>query len=240
MKIRLFSPLTLGLITATSLSATVMAADVVPEYVPFDWTGPYIGAHVGWGWIDLEGKFDSDNGDNQDFQDDGGGDFDLDDNNILGGLQIGYNVQLDQFVLGIEGDVSFTDLNDDQHNGDGEKVSFDTNTIISLRARAGLAIENVLLYATAGGAWTDTNYEAEDDPDDTNTSGDVDLDDIGLVVGGGAEFAFDENWSVRAEGLYYWFDEEEDTSDLTGDSDGDDFIRLNDIFVIRAGINFRF
>jgi opacity protein-like surface antigen len=61
-----------------------------------------------------------------------------------------------------------------------------------------------------------------------------------LVVGGGAEFAFDENWSVRAEGLYYWFDEEEDTSDLTGDSDGDDFIRLNDIFVIRAGINFRF
>jgi outer membrane immunogenic protein len=234
MKQRLLA-LAIGLILAISLGAAVKAADVVqPEYAPFDWTGFYIGGHVGWGWIDLDGAFDEDDGDN--FPDDGGGDFDLNDDDLLGGFQAGYNWQMDQFVLGIEGDISFVDWNDKLENGD-EAVSFDTDLLVSLRARAGFAVDNLLFYATAGGAWTDTNFEAQDGDDD---SSDADLDDIGLVVGAGAEVAFNEHWSVRAEGLYYYFNDEEDTSDFTSDSDPGDFIQLNDIFVIRAGVNFLF
>jgi hypothetical protein len=45
---------------------------------------------------------------------------------------------------------------------------------------------------------------------------------------------------VRAEGLYYVFDEKEDTSDLTSDSDGGDFVKLKDMTVARIGLNFRF
>jgi outer membrane immunogenic protein len=239
MKMKRLSAIAIGLIAATSLSGAVLAADLT-EAVPeaFDWTGPYIGAHVGWGWIDLKGAYDtSDEDPGDDFENGNAGDFDLDDDNILGGLQAGYNVQFDQFVLGIEADISFTDWHDKLTNDDDEKVSFDTDLLISLRARAGLAMDNLLVYATAGGAWTDTEFEASDGPDD---NGDVNLDDIGFVVGGGAEYAFNESWSVRAEGLYYIFDEKEDIQDLTSDTDPDDFIKLKDIAVARIGLNFRF
>jgi outer membrane immunogenic protein len=249
MKTKGLCAIAIGLMAATALCGAAKAADIVAPEV-FDWTGPYIGAHVGWGWIDLDGAFDtSDVGDDSpdgplpnDFGD-GQGKFDLDDNNILGGLQAGYNVQFDQFVLGVEGDISFTDLHDKRTNVDEEKVSFDTNLLISLRARAGLAMDNLLIYATAGGAWTDTNFKAKNGPpppDEDTSSGDTDLNDIGFVVGGGAEYAFDENWSVRAEGLYYYFNDKEDTSNLTSDSDGSDFIKLKDIAVGRIGLNFRF
>jgi outer membrane immunogenic protein len=240
MKMKRLSAIAIGLVAATSLGGTAMAADLT-EPVPedFDWTGPYIGAHAGWGWIDLDGKYDtSDIEDGEDdFVDDDNGKFDLDDDDFLAGLQIGYNWQVDHFVLGVEGDISFGDWHDHLSNSDDEEVSFDTNTLITLRARAGLAFDNLMVYATAGGAWTDTEFKASDGIAD---NGERDLDDIGLVVGGGAELAVDEHWSVRAEGLYYYFDEKEDIQSLTSDTDPDDFIRLNDIVVARVGLNFRF
>src|SRR5262249_7293576 len=157
-----------------------------------------------------------------------------DDNDILGGVQAGYNVQINQFVLGVEGDVSFTDLDDDETNDDGEKVSFHTNILASLRARLGLAVDNMMIYATGGGAWSDTEYRARNQD---GTDGDTDLDDIGFVVGGGVEYAFSENWSVRAEGLWYDFEDKEDTDNLTSDSDDGDFAKLKDVTVGRIGIN---
>jgi outer membrane immunogenic protein len=227
----------LSLIAGTAFSGTVRAADIT-EAAPaaFDWTGPYIGAHVGWGWVNIDGAYDTNDG-TGDFVNDLSGNFDLDDDNILGGFQAGYNWQVNQWVFGIEGDISFTDWHSDLDNADDEKVSFDTDILVSLRARAGLAMDNLLLYATAGGAWTDTNFKASDGPGD---NGDTDLNDLGFVVGGGAEYAFDEHWSVRAEGLYYLFDDKEDTSHLTSDSDAQDFIKLKDIAVARIGVNFRF
>src|SRR6476620_11459558 len=120
MKTKRLWAIALGLIAGTSLSGAVMAADVVaPAPEVFDWTGPYIGAHVGWGWADLEGAFDSGASTSKFSQD--GGDFKLSDDDILGGLQAGYNVQINQFVLGVEGDISFTDLNDKKTNVDDEK-----------------------------------------------------------------------------------------------------------------------
>lgn len=235
------SVIMIGLIATTSLSGVAMAADV-PEDLPeaFDWTGLYVGAHAGWGGIDFKGRYDAEGAGDVDFTDDGGGNFDLDDDGFLGGLQAGFNWQIDQFVLGIEGDISFVDWKDRLTNDDDERVSFDADLLISLRARAGLALDNLLVYATAGGAWIDANFEATDDFDDSEEDGDRRLDDIGFVAGGGAEYAFNESWSVRAEGLYYIFDQKESIEDLTGDTDDGDFIKLEDIFVVRAGVNFRF
>jgi outer membrane immunogenic protein len=123
-----------------------------------------------------------------------------------------------------------------------EKVTFDTDLLFSVRARAGLAFDNMLLYATAGAATTHTKLEGDDDTendDDPADEGDLDVNTIGFVAGGGLEFAFDENWSVRAEGLYYTFGEK-DIDSLTDDTDDSDFIQLDDIVVVRAGVNFRF
>jgi outer membrane immunogenic protein len=246
MRSRRLTALTVGFILTTTLSGAAFAADV-EAYSPYDWSGFYVGGHVGYGWIDLKGSHESVNASetiDPDFVDTGEGSFDLDDDDLVGGFQLGFNYQIDNLVLGIEGDLSLTGFSKKLTNEvPPESVSFDTDFLATIRARAGLAMDNVLLYATAGAAWTDTNYEIEDNgfpggPIDPVTQGDLDLDDIGFVVGGGAEYALNEDWSIRAEALYYIFDDKEDTEDLVTDSEVGDFIKLDDIFVIRVGVNF--
>lgn len=239
MKIGRLSALAIGLALSTTLSGAVLAADIEAPAV-HDWTGFYVGGHVGYGWIDLEGKYTGVPGAGEDFIDDGGGDFDLDDDGFVGGVQFGYNHQIDNIVLGVEADFSFTNLNDEKTNEQGELVSFDTDYIASLRARAGYAFDDILLFASAGAAWTNTNFYVNDHTDDTswNEKGHKRLSDVGFVFGGGAAYAIDENWSITAEGLYYIFDQDEDTTDLTHDTEAGDFIKLDDLLVARVGLNF--
>ena len=62
--------------------------------------------------------------------------------------------------------------------------------------------------------------------------------DIGLAVGGGAEFALNERWSIKADALYLIFDDKEKTENLNNDFEVGDFIELEDLFMIRLGVNF--
>ena len=54
-------------------------------------------------------------------------------------------------------------------------------------------------------------------PDAGTISGGVefDIDEFGYVVGGGLEWAASESWSVRVEGLYYGFGDEENIDGAT-------------------------
>ena len=239
MKLRRVPAFTFCLLVSTTLSGVALAADV--ETVPYqhDWTGLYVGGHVGYGWIDLKGAFDSFGVPEADFIDDARGSFELDDADFLGGAQIGYNVQIDKVVLGIEGDISFTSWKDSLTNRDNDRVAFDTDYFATLRARAGYAIDNVLLFATAGAAWTDTEFSGSDAGGGApGQTGELDLDDVGFVAGGGAELALDEDWSIKAEALYAVFDQNENTENLTSEVEIGDYIKLDDVFVVRVGINF--
>jgi outer membrane immunogenic protein len=238
MKLRRVTALTLGLLVSTALSGPVLAADVVPAPESYDWTGFYVGGHVGYGWIDLNGSHESESASPGEEFETGEGTFDLDDDDFLGGFQVGVNYQIDNIVLGIEGDLSFASFSDKLTNVQNESVSFDTDLVATLRARAGFAFDNLLVFGTIGAAWTDTNYQVDDGDPTPNPSGDVDLDDIGLAVGGGAEYALDERWSIKADALYMIFDDKEKTQNLTDDSEVGDFIELEDLFVVRVGINF--
>ena len=131
------------------------------------------------------------------------------------------------------------DWDEELINDTPELVEADTDKIMTLRARLGLAMEQFLVYATAGLAWSDTKYHVNDHVDDSDPDeyGYIDFDDIGLAAGLGAEYALGDRWSVKAEGLYLHFDQDEDASDLTHDSDSDDFGELEDGFMIRAGFN---
>src|SRR5690606_21737945 len=98
--------------TAASLlifSSAAFAADLPvytgqePEPLPisqyFDWTGFYVGAHLGWGFGDQEFPAACECG--------AGSDAELDYDGLLGGLQIGYNYQFrPNWLVGIEGDIS--------------------------------------------------------------------------------------------------------------------------------------
>jgi len=204
------------------------AADyAAPE--SFDWTGFYLGGHVGYGEADLQGDWcpsecEFSMGD-------------LDMSGFLGGAQAGYNWQMDSLVLGIEGDISFPAWSDTQGNCDGDCTSNGTaniDALASIRARLGVAfMERGLLYATGGLAYADgefTGYCAE-------ACGSQNLNAWGGVFGGGLEYAVVDNVSLRAEGLYYMFDDKNSIEDFeessTGDSTG-----IDDAFVIRIGMNW--
>src|SRR5215468_12265454 len=99
----------LGFATAmlASASAVSHAADAVrgpaypppvrgPAYPPpppiplvYNWTGFYAGAHAGAGWSDGDGSGSS---------------------GFVGGGQIGFNYQINQWVLGVEGDFAGTTI----------------------------------------------------------------------------------------------------------------------------------
>ncbi len=218
------------------------AANVAMEPTMHDWSGFYIGASAGYGGADVKGAFDSDDvlpGDN--FRDNGQGPFNLNLDGLVGGLQAGVNWQSGSFVLGIEGDVSFVDWSDSAIGDTVERVSAETNFVGTFRGRTGYAVDRLLLFATAGIAITDTKYTADDNFDVPGTDvGSVDLNDIGFVVGGGAEFALNESWSIKAEGLYFMFNDKKDTDSLTGDSFAGDFAKLDDAWMARIGVNFHF
>jgi outer membrane immunogenic protein len=189
--------------TAPALAADLPAppppqapAAYVPVAAPvYNWSGVYVGINGGgdFGKISGFGFSESTSG-------------------YLFGGTLGVNFQTGQFVFGVEGDGDWAPIN---VSGGGGSVT--DNWGGTLRGRAGYAIDRVLIYATAGGAWDACN--------DTTNCGFTSA--WGWTAGGGLEYAFTQNWTAKIEYLYI------------------DFANLApgismDQNVIRAGINFKF
>jgi outer membrane immunogenic protein len=236
----------LGLIAmATSASAADMAArpyakaaTVAPAAV-YDWTGFYVGGHAGYGWgkaaTELPTTFFG--GDPAyPFQDMKG---------AVAGGQIGYNYQFNWLVLGVEGDISWTDIHQKYSTlpfpPSGTAFDAHVDWLASVRGRVGVAFSSVLIYGTGGAAWADLNLSQRS----AFTPGVFgrnwfDSDGIvhnGWVVGGGLEWMFGTNWIARAEYLHYEFDSKLHflpPSTLTGLSHD---LKLD---VVRAGISYKF
>jgi outer membrane immunogenic protein len=138
----------LGTVALIALGATVpaFAADLAPRtytkapaYVPapiYNWTGFYIGGHVG-------GAF---GGDNNVFDPAFGS---SNDGTFMGGGQIGYDYQFaPNWVFGIEANYSFLDT----------KSSFANRGLGSVTGRLGYTWGPTLLYVKGGYAWADTRF----------------------------------------------------------------------------------
>jgi outer membrane immunogenic protein len=139
---------------------------------------------------------------------------------VMGGLQAGYNWQNGNFVFGGEGDINITSADDTFAPWKFSNPWFGT-----VRARLGVAAwNNVLFYATGGLAFG--GLEAERNGLSESRS------HIGWTIGGGAEFALNQAWSIKAEYLYLSFAERAYT--VTGADHGFD----NNI--VRFGVNYRF
>lgn len=227
LRLRLLSTAAAATMALHMASSSVQAADIVEPVAAYDWSGLYIGGHVGYGAAYMKGCQECDvSGSTLDAED-------LDLDGILGGGHLGYNFQSDALVFGIEGDFSWTDFKDSHTESDEEigKVEF----LASVRARLGYAMDNVLVYATGGVAFTDATFETKQHGNDDE----VDFKDIGGVVGAGVEYGISESFSLRAEGLYYFFGEEQDISDFHSSSEGEE-IELDDAFAVRVGASFHF
>lgn len=229
-----------------ALSSSAFAADMYSrgsfkdgrgDYVPaFSWTGFYIGAHVGYGW----GEYDISSDDGGFDETPGGISYDTD--GVLAGVQLGYNWQRDNFVVGIEADVGYlgaegdkTVLDSPDNFGD---TSFDAYGVIA--GRLGIVADRSLFYVKGGWAVARVETDAGDIIDNSDNKDESDrtsLDDTlsGYAVGGGVEYAFAPNWTLKAEYLYLDFEDES-----SGNDDGDRFEHETDMHTVKVGVNYRF
>jgi outer membrane immunogenic protein len=224
-------------------AAPALAADL-PRKAPimkapppqFSWTGCYIGGHIGglWGqtkWNNPEGN------DLPDFIRVQNDDF----SSFTGGGQIGCNLQTGQWVFGVEGDLSWTDVDsfvfDDISNRDEIfRTKFDWYG--SVRGRLGLAFDRWLVYGTGGAAFSRilSGYENYSDSTLSVLQGtDQRRLKNGWVAGGGIEYALTNNWLIRAEGLYYDFGKK-----VVSPSIGDGETARTSFAVGRVGLSYKF
>ena len=157
----------------------------------YDWTGVYAGGWIGLACLDGYGHL-HDNGTGLDWSNGGCG--------FKGGGLIGYNYQIDQFVLGAEADLGTT--TDIVHNSlPGADFRFNMNYLATVRGRAGWAMDDTLFYITAGGAYA----QGELNGIVSATPSHLKADQFGWTVGAGMEHAVSDRLRLRMEYLYTQF-----------------------------------
>src|SRR6266403_953530 len=204
-----------------------------PPIVPvWNWTGCYIGGHVGYQRSSYDQHLSFDDvstpvggaGAGPGPGTGGGGgagtgpqtEFTFTDSlspkGVIGGGQVGCNLQIGTCVWGVEGDFSSADRSDSRSYSpsltsfDSVEFSAKTREMWSVRGRFGVAVDRAFVYATAGWAQARFSYAfALNDTDTGVSTGDTSFNTDGLVIGAGAEWAVWNNIVVGAEYLHYAF-----------------------------------
>ena len=191
----------------------------------YNWTGFYVGAHVG-------GVFSSDNNFNN-----GLGTGNNGNGRLLGGFQAGADWQFHpNFVAGIEGQYSWLSGNVGAVFPGGVAYTNDQRGLGSITGRVGYTWGPSLLYVKGGYAYSDNNESVTFAglPVAFATTGNH---SSGYTIGAGVEYMFAPNWSAKAEYQYYNFGAANFTAPAalvpTGNFTTDDH-------VIKAGVNYRF
>ena len=227
-----------GLAMLAASTGVAMAADpVIAEPAAYDWSGLYLGAHVGYGEAYYDGCIECT--DSDDILDAG----ELDLNGVAGGIHGGFNHQFDSIVIGIEGDLTFTGFEDEDDipcagdcessREDGDHQVGEVDFLASVRGRLGFAFDRALIYGTGGVAFTQASWETHQHGNDDKAK----FNDLGGVVGGGFEYAATDAISVRAEGLYYFFGDKQSVSDFHSAETGES-VEFDDAFVVRVGASW--
>jgi outer membrane immunogenic protein len=242
MKILLASVAIGAILTGSAAAADMrmpVKAPPAPVPVAYNWTGFYIGAHVGGGfgtkdWFDLEGSFGPPRSIGS-----------HDTSGLIAGGQIGFNWQGpgSNWVLGVEAQASWADLKGD-HVFPGPfliptTARTDTNFIGTIAGRIGYAWDRLLLYVKGGAAWAHDEYGILTD---NSLAASADETRWGWMVGAGAEFAFGGNWSVKLEYNYMDFGNKDMQLALIPPNCCGSFnIDIDQqIHVVKFGINYRF
>jgi opacity protein-like surface antigen len=214
--------------SAMVLTGVALAADLTPVPPPvFSWNGFYAGVNVGAdipsdsfatipGATLISTPFDGSTA--------WGEGTTASKVNFMGGGQIGYNWQpLPWMVLGLETDIQGTTAKDNINNvffasdasGSGtvaDKFSGHRSWFGTVRGRVGFTLNSypqLMIYATGGLAYGEssrsastTTFETDGDLAEFFPYGSTSKVNAGYTVGGGVEWAFMPNWSVKAEYLF--------------------------------------
>lgn len=242
---------------AALLPAAAFASDLPPRTIEpvapvvepaFTWTGFFAGASAGYG----RGDLDTHLGVQPTIQPTlferalglsaKGGDARVkeSDNGFVVGGQIGYNYQLDpHWVIGAEADLQYAGLEAKKTFAGAENIPITVKTQLdwfgTARLRAGFALDRFLIYGTGGLAFGNIK----------STAGVADIalskskNKLGWTVGGGAEYALTQHWTVRAEYLFVDLGKDDmikSTSNIAQITTKTDV----KVQTVRAGVNYKF
>jgi outer membrane immunogenic protein len=215
MKLKLAS---LALLATTSWAAAAdmgapvpytRAAAIAPGY---SWSGLYVGAMGGFGWLRNQGS---------------------DFNGGFAGGTIGANWQVSNIVVGAEAEGAWADIGRTTTTG-LVGASASVQAFGSVTGRLGLAVDNLLIYGKGGFAAASNRIGVTVlgvTATDTQTH-------TGYTAGGGVEYGFTPNWSAKAEYLFAHYNSENYFANIvppTGVASGS-----FDVHTMKAGINYRF
>ncbi len=215
-----------ALLGTTALGVSIAnAADMptkapVAVFAPYNWTGWYVGGNIGYGWgrgaTDVNPLPSAATFVNLLPQT-----LDASPKGILGGAQFGYNWQSGSMVLGVEFDFQGADINGTvvqspiiQNNGtpfpgagNNITISQKLDWFGTARLRAGTTFVDprLLVFVTGGLAYGHVSGSAVTSFPPVGTTiyaADTGHTKAGWVIGGGAEWALANNWSVKAEYLH--------------------------------------
>jgi opacity protein-like surface antigen len=240
-----------------------------------NWSGPYVGGHAGVLFslsdetIDAVRLANGENGGNggngvaingAGGGGDGGGGavttgfLEKEDIGLLGGIQAGYNWQIDKWIYGIEFDASFG--------------SEDRDYLSSLRTRLGWISNTHLFYVTGGVAFTRLDGanvifaghggDGENGSNSVNNGGDglggagglggrsIDVFNkenlTGFAIGAGIDTKITKNISVGLEGIYYGFNGDDGDYNQFDGMNGSSYASKDDssTFVLRSRLAIHF
>jgi outer membrane immunogenic protein len=176
----------------------------------FTWTGAYVGINGGYGWgtSTFSAPFAT-------------GSFDV-SGGLVGGT-LGYNYQIGQAVVGLEGDIDWSGIKGSTFCG-GTTCETRNNWLSTVRGRLGYSFDRFMPYITGGLAVGDieTNIAGVGSGRDTKA---------GWTVGGGVEAVLDGPWTAKVEYLYV--DLGRGGTVLGSDAEFKSHI-------VRGGVNYRF
>ncbi len=211
---------------AADLGARAPYYQKAPAYVApiYNWTGFYVGAHLG-------GAFSSDNnfsglatGNNS-------------NGRFLGGVQVGADWQFaPNWVIGAEGQYSWLSGNVGAVFPGGIYTN-DQRGLGSITGRVGYTWGPGLLYVKGGYAFSDNNESVTTPagvPVGFATTGDH---SNGYTVGAGVEYMFAPNWSAKVEYQYYNFGNATFVAPPALVPAGS---FTTDDHTVKAGVNYRF
>jgi outer membrane immunogenic protein len=207
------------------------------------WTGIYIGAHVGWAWVEEERTeiFDPSGGFPAGFR------FCCDRDGVIGGAQAGLNWQTGNWVWGIEGDWSWTGSRKEvvsvsTINGETRNSFAKDKWHATAAARLGHTFGNWLVYVKGGAGFlnadrgaTLTNVPATG----TVVVGTRNDTFAGWLVGGGLEYALGTNWSAKAELSYTDFGSNQRHFSVPAAADAVEQFETQ-VYMVKLGVNYRF
>ncbi len=265
--------LLIAIVATIAQTQVAPAADLprkAPVYTPppppvFSWTGFYVGGNAGYARGRANATYVAPGlpifipADTIPMSANGSGS--LDPKGFVGGAQIGYNWQFaPTWVLGVEADFQAFNLSDSfdrtivlenfQH---ATHTQVSADWLFTLRGRLGYAFDRWLVYGTGGLAVAKVNFQqinaypslfAGDPPFSPTDFFSASDTRTGWTVGGGVEYAFLNNWSVKAEYLHVDLGTIGGTSTTIDPSFPAVLVSSHSTDfkadIVRAGINYRF